>query len=163
MLKNTFHHLPGIGAHTERQIWSAGILSWEDFKEPYPVKWSPARMAAWKADLKTSAKQLQDNNPNYFAGHLPSSQHWRIFPEFRDTTVYLDIETTGMDPYEHTITTIALYDGRSVSYYIAGHNLEAFKSDITRYGLIIGIHAGGFDIQISRRVSELGKNTPVLA
>jgi uncharacterized protein YprB with RNaseH-like and TPR domain len=32
MLKNTFHHLPGIGAHTERQIWSAGIFAWDDFK-----------------------------------------------------------------------------------------------------------------------------------
>lgn len=38
MLKNTFHHLPGIAAHTERQIWSVGILAWDDLKEPYPLK-----------------------------------------------------------------------------------------------------------------------------
>ena len=75
MLKNTFHHLPGIGAHTERQIWSAGILAWEDFKEPYPLKWSPARMAACKAELQTSAQHLQDNDLGYFSGRLPAGQH----------------------------------------------------------------------------------------
>jgi len=151
MLKSTFHHLPGIGAHTERQIWSAGILAWEDFKEPYPVKWSSARLAACKRGLQTSLKHLRDNHPGYFTGDLPSSQHWRIFPEFKNTTAYLDIETTGMDPYDQTITTIALYDGRSVFYYIAGQNLEAFKSDITRYGLIVTYNGKCFDIPFIER------------
>ncbi|MDF1590073.1 MAG: ribonuclease H-like domain-containing protein [Desulfobacterales bacterium] len=146
MLKNTFHHLPGIGALTERQIWSAGILAWDDFKEPNPLKWSSARTAACRVGLQTSQKYLLDNHPGYFTGHLPSSQHWRIFPEFRNTTAYLDIETTGMDPYDQSITTIALYDGRSVFYYIAGQNLERFKSDITRYGLIVTYNGKCFDI-----------------
>jgi len=158
MLKNTFHHLPGIGARIERQIWSAGVFTWDDFKAPYPLRCSPARLAAWKAELQTSAKQLQDNNPGYFAGHLPTGQHWRILPEFRDTTVYLDIETTGMDPYDQAITTIALYDGRSVSYYIAGQNLEAFKSDIARYGLIVTYNGKCFDIPFIER--NLGIRLP---
>ncbi|MEW6670075.1 MAG: ribonuclease H-like domain-containing protein [Thermodesulfobacteriota bacterium] len=158
MLKNTFHHLPGIGAQTERQIWSAGILHWDDFKEPYPFNWSPARTSAWKADLQTSAQRLQNNDPGYFSGCLPASQHWRMFPEFRDAAVYLDIETTGMEPHADAVTTIALYDGRAVSYYIAGRNLDAFQSDIGRYGLIVTYNGKCFDVPFIER--SLGFRLP---
>lgn len=47
-----------------------------------------------------------------------SDQHWRLFPDFRQRLVYLDIETTGMGSPADTITTIALYDGRTVRWYV---------------------------------------------
>jgi hypothetical protein len=31
MLRHTFIHLPGIGAHRERTLWSQGILDWAGF------------------------------------------------------------------------------------------------------------------------------------
>jgi hypothetical protein len=40
---------------------------------------------------------MSRNNPNYFSDRLPFNQTWRIFPEFRESTAYLDIETTGLD------------------------------------------------------------------
>ena len=158
MLRSTFHHLPGIGARTERQIWSAGVLAWDDFKEPYPLKYASDRLAAWRADLQTSEKHLQDTDPGYFSARLPAGQHWRLFPEFRDTAVYLDIETTGLEPSGHAVTTIALYDGRSIFYYIAGKNLEDFKSDIARYHLIVSYNGKCFDIPFIER--SLGIRLP---
>lgn len=158
MLRNTFHHLPGIGARTERQIWSAGVLCWDDFKTPHPLKSAPGRLASWQAELQASEKHLQDKDPGYFSERLPAGQHWRLFPEFRDSTAYLDIETTGMDPGGHAITTIALYDGRSIFYYIAGKNLEDFKSDIGRYDLLVTYNGKCFDIPFIER--SLGIRLP---
>ncbi|MCD4765704.1 MAG: hypothetical protein K8R34_04260 [Methanosarcinales archaeon] len=33
MLTNSYIHLPGIGATTERKIGDCGIESWDEFKE----------------------------------------------------------------------------------------------------------------------------------
>jgi uncharacterized protein YprB with RNaseH-like and TPR domain len=77
---------------------------------------------------------------------LPSSEHWRLFPEFRRSIAYLDIETTGLGgPGDH-ITTIALHDGRSISWYIKGKNLGDFKRDIKRYKVIATFNGKCFDI-----------------
>ena len=60
-----------------------------------------------------------DNDPAFFIDQLGSTEPWRIFPHYRDRTVYLDIETTGLDDYAE-VTTIALYDGQEVFTYING-------------------------------------------
>ena len=77
---------------------------------------------------------------------LPSNQSWRFFPEFRDSTVYLDIETTGLDRYYQSITTIALYDGHEIKTYVNGQNLDDFIEDIQKYKVIISYNGKSFDI-----------------
>jgi uncharacterized protein YprB with RNaseH-like and TPR domain len=86
------------------------------------------------------------SNPEYFSKLLPSSQCWRLFPEFRETTVYLDIETTGLDRHYNDITTIALYDGESIQTYVQGQNLEDFIEDIQKYKVIVSYNGKSFDI-----------------
>ena len=77
---------------------------------------------------------------------LASNQSWRLFPEFRDTMAYLDIETTGLDRYYNTITTIALYDGQSIKIYVRGQNLEDFIEDIQKYKVIVSYNGKSFDV-----------------
>ena len=67
---------------------------------------------------------------------MPPSQHWRLFSSFRESTAYLDIETTGLDPWRDEITTIALYDGKSIYCYINGRNLDDFPKDIRKYKVL---------------------------
>jgi uncharacterized protein YprB with RNaseH-like and TPR domain len=50
--------------------------------------------------------------------HLPSREHWRLFGAFRNSTAFFDIETTGLQTDWDTITTIALYDGRSIRTFV---------------------------------------------
>ncbi len=56
---------------------------------------------------------------------------WRMFPEFRHSTAYLDIETTGLDRMFNDITAIGIYDGRSVIHYVRGQNLDESKTNFT--------------------------------
>ncbi|MCJ7774543.1 MAG: ribonuclease H-like domain-containing protein, partial [Desulfobacterales bacterium] len=95
--------------------------------------------------IEESNQQLKNDNPVYFAKLLPSRLHWRFFPEFRHLTVYLDIETTGMDDVS-SITTISLYDGNHIWWYVEGDNLEQFLDDILKYKVIITYNGKGFDI-----------------
>jgi len=145
VLKNTFHHIPGIGAKTEKEIWDMGILDWDRFRANNTGNLSQGRARLAKKYLDESDEQLKKNNPVYFTKLLPSNLHWRIFPEFRHLAVYLDIETTGMDGFS-TITTIALYDGKHIRWYVDGHNLDQFLDDILQYKVIITYNGKGFDI-----------------
>ena len=97
-------------------------------------------------------------NPNYFAERIPSSYHWRFFPEFRDVTAYLDIETTGLSHFNETITTIALYDGKSIFYYVKDRNLDDFSEDIKRYKVIVTYNGKSFDVPFIERIFGIELN-----
>lgn len=147
MLKNTFQHIPGIGNKSEADIWESGIMCWDDFSKSTSGR-MPAKKAA-KLDhyINESRKHLANGNtPEYFSNLLPARLHWRFFPEFMNSSVYLDIETNGLDSYNGEITTIALYDGTHIFHYTNGYNLDAFKHDIQRYKLIITYNGKSFDI-----------------
>ena len=150
MLKNTFLHVPGIGVITEERLWSAGILSWDAFVEPYPIRLSPNRVESLRRYLDESRIHFQNANPNYFAELLPSNLQWRMFPEFRHSTAYLDIETTGLDGMFNDITMIGLYDGTFIFHYIRGQNLDDFRADIEKYKVIVTYNGKCFDIPFIR-------------
>lgn len=145
MLKNTFHHIPGIGAKMEQRIWDRGIHDWTQFTGNAGSLISRQRTKTAEQYIDESHQQLAKDNPVYFADLLPVQLHWRLFPEFRHQTVYLDIETTGMDAYS-AITTIAMYDGDRIRWYVDGDNLENFVDDIFKYKVVITYNGKGFDI-----------------
>ncbi len=146
MLRNTFSHIPGIGMMTERRFWRDGIHRWEDFSAHPTDRLSPARRDHILKHLEESCYQFKAKNPCYFSNLLPANLQWRYFPEFRDLTVYLDIETTGLTGWRNEITTIALYDGSSIQYFVNGLNLDAFPAQIAKYKVIITYNGKCFDI-----------------
>ncbi len=146
MLKNTFCHVPGIGARSEHTLWSSGIRSWDNLTDTAHTPLSPKKIRDLAERIRQSTLHLRNNNPGYFSRLLPSNHIWRLFPEFRHSTAYLDIETTGLFGRGARITTIALYDGRSISWYVRGRNLKDFKRDIRKYKVIVTFNGRGFDI-----------------
>ena len=96
--------------------------------------------------LKESSKQLAIGNPHYFVQHLPVNQYWRLFPHVKNTTAYIDIETTGLENWCNQITTIALYDGQTVNTYVNGQNLDDFVDDIDRFKIIVTYNGRCFDV-----------------
>ena len=125
MLKNTFHHIPGIGAGTESGLWKKGINSWKDITENKTSGISAKRLSTLKQHVDISLEHLENSHFKYFEEQLPSNLIWRIFPEVRSQTAYLDIETTGLEGWDE-ITTIALYDGKEIKTFVNSDNLEQF-------------------------------------
>jgi uncharacterized protein len=64
---------------------------------------------------------------------------------------YLDIETTGLGGPGDYITTIALYDGRAIKYYVHGDNLDEFARDIAHYRLLVTYNGKSFDAPFIRQ------------
>ena len=146
MLKNTFIHIPGIGNITEQRFWESGIRHWDQFNGNSSIRISSGKISAITACLDESRRYLASGNPNFFAELLPANQHWRFFPEFRDAVAYLDIETTGLESWDNTITTIAVYDGHSIRHYVNGRNLDDFVGDIQKYGVLVTYNGKTFDV-----------------
>ena len=68
------------------------------------------------------------------------------FADFRSTTAYVDIETTGLILGYDNITTISLYDGNSVRCYVAERNLNQFIDDLQSYSIIVSYNGKCFDV-----------------
>jgi len=146
MLHHSFSHIPSVGVTTERRIWSSGIGSMDEFIESPPDFLSQNKSKKLTNHIQLSKEKIITKDARYFYVNLPSKEHWRMFKEFQDSTVYLDIETTGLGSPGDIITTIALYDGQSIKYYINGKNLNDFKNDIVKYGVIVTYNGKTFDI-----------------
>lgn len=144
MLEYTFCHIPGIGIKTEQKLWAAGVATWDDWSVKPPVRLSTATRIDAESILDASRSALADD-PGFFTARLASSEPWRIFPHYRNSTAYLDIETTGLDDFAE-VTTIALYDGKKVSTYINGRNLDDFVRDIFNYQVIVSYNGKSFDV-----------------
>ncbi len=149
MLRQTFCHVPGIGLKAEERLWGAGVVSWA------AVEQAGAALGAGRHErlarhLEESQRQLSSGNAAFFTGTLPSSESWRLYPDFRDSVAYVDIETTGLGgPGDH-ITTIALYDGRGIRHYVHGQNLAEFARDIRDYRLLVTYNGKCFDLPFLR-------------
>ena len=146
MLENTFCHVQGIGAATERRLWEANVGSWELFLNRSESLFGKAKTALVTRELLASMEALDAGLASYFYGRLKSNEHWRMFRNFKSRTAYIDIETTGLSESYHIITTIALYDGENIRTYVNGDNLERFVDDIMDYDLIVTYNGKTFDV-----------------
>lgn len=147
MLKNTFVHIPGIGYQTEKKIWEKGIRDWDDFlteKRKPPL--ADRTKSFVHSYVQESKKHLEQKNHHFFVDKLPRREFWRAYHEFKDSTAFLDIETTGLDFSSHDITLIGIYDGKDVQTFIKGKNLHKFPQEIRKFRSIVTYNGARFDI-----------------
>lgn len=145
MLENTFIHIQGIGPATEKKLWESNICQWADISGLSNTSLGKAKISQIETSTQEAKKHLLGKNPKYFEKVLPSNQHYRFFPEFRNTCAYIDIETTGLST-SSMITTIALYNGKEIQYFVQGKNLADFMDEILKYKILITYNGRSFDI-----------------
>ncbi|MAI87047.1 MAG: exonuclease [Candidatus Marinimicrobia bacterium] len=146
MIQNSFIQLPGIGEKKEISIWNDGVFSWGDYiknKKESGVKIDENKSLI---QVQKCLSNLAKNQVDYFYNALPSSEEWRLFREFKNHCLYLDIETNGGDSFSGYITTIATYDGSKIKYYVNGKNLDDFIIDVFDYKILITYNGKSFDI-----------------
>ncbi len=177
MLKHTFCHVPGIGLKTERRLWDNGVLDWDTPLGHVRLKRTSAE--AIDALLDASREKLSLGEPAFFSELLPPKESWRIFPDFRDSIAYIDIETNGyMGPHGY-ITAISLYGLLDEFSDASVHRSLSEVSpvfDDDRY-LVVAIHLHHCRVQrrilehdltvaprqclFERRLAQLGHGAPV--
>ncbi len=153
MLKNTFLHVPRIGYKTEERLWKHGFLSWQDYLDKCNIHAiSALNPEIISHFLEESTRELANHNARYFEERLRASDAWRLYDDFRPTTAFVDIETTGLYSGTDFITVIGLFDGKSTKVYIQGKNLEDFRDEIKKYSLLVTFNGKRFDLPFIRSV-----------
>ena len=147
MLRSTFLHLPGVGSAIEAQLWRAGVRDWVDLRQLADLPGVPSdRRVAIDRMLDESEEALRQRNAEWFARRLPIAERWRMFPEFRDQTAYLDIETTALTPQEGIVTVVGVHGGGATRAFIAFDDLEELPAYLQKFRLLVTFNGALFDL-----------------
>jgi uncharacterized protein YprB with RNaseH-like and TPR domain/predicted nuclease with RNAse H fold len=149
MLHQTFIHIPGIGKHTEQELWEHGIQSWDDadrFEKRFGF--AGARLQS-KLDeyIPLSRSAIENRDAAFFQRLTALGEAWRVFPEFSDQCVYLDIESTGLSTVFDSVTVVGLYDGKRYDVFTQGDNLDEVQRALQRYSVVVTFNGSGFDLR----------------
>jgi len=165
MITNSFIFLERVGSQLEKNLWKQGINDWDSFLRRQSIKGlSFARKKYFERKILEARRELYRFNSNYFAKILPSTEHWRLYDFFKDDTVFLDIETTGLSKYDR-VTVIGLYDGINTKTMIDGINfdLKTLNNELKKYKLIVTFNGASFDLPfIKKRFPYLLPDVPHL-
>lgn len=164
MIKNTFSILPGIGENLEKKLWSYGILCWEDFLAADSIAFINYRNKLWyDQHLQLALKNLAARNVRYFSKVLKQRDHWRLYKEFRNSAVALDIETNGLPIGQGgCVTMVGLYNGIHYTPLIKGIDLtkNRLEQELHRYNYIITFYGSVFDLPFLRNLYDLWLDFP---
>jgi len=151
VLTRTFSHIQGIGRQTESALWAQGCETWDDFlsaPDSYSIGGASRKLVI--DQLEASRQALEQGNHQFFAKALGLAEAWRAWPDFRNSCLYLDIETDGGNSVDG-ITTIGAYDGQHFVALIKGQDLESFRDLITNYSMLVTFNGLQFDIPVLQR------------
>ncbi len=150
MLRKSFLHIPGVGSATEQKLWQKGLGDWKSCLENPQELGSKSRekILRW---IERSQRALDSQDPGFFAELLPANQLWRVYPEFKHSCLFFDIETTGLGSGGDYVTTIATFDGHEVRTFVHDQNLEDFPDYIGSFALIVSYNGKCFDLPFLRR------------
>jgi uncharacterized protein len=151
MLRNTFVHLPGIGPRREKALWDRGILDWHHFLAAADGDLLPGRNRQSAASLvRQSLAAVTNGDADFFKSLLPSGETYRLYPEFADRAVFLDIETTGLSGYDDQVTVIGALDPGGLKLFVHGLNLDLFPAYIAQFPLLVSFNGSQFDVPFLR-------------
>jgi len=147
VIRSTFLHLPGVGPVTEAELWRRGVRDWAEVDALVePPGLAAARWDRVRAEIRASERALADRRVEYFAARLPSAEHWRLYPAFRSETAFLDIETTGLSPYEGIVTVVSIHGGGRTRTFVADEDLEELPAYLRRFRLLATFNGKMFDV-----------------
>src|ERR1700722_8761349 len=152
MLHQTFIHIPGIGKQTEQELWEHGIQSWDDadrFEKRFGFV--GARLQS-KLDeyIPLSRSAIENRDAAFFQRLTALGEAWRVYPEFSDDCVYLDIESTGLSTVFDSVTVVGLYDGARYTVFPQGDNLDEVQKVLQKYSVVVTFNGSGFDLRFLR-------------
>ncbi|MFC1549413.1 ribonuclease H-like domain-containing protein [Nitrospirota bacterium] len=167
MITNTFSILSGIGPSTERRLWREGILTWSDFTSSGDISFIPGRRKTlYDENLGEAIERLEARDSSFFGRMMKSTDQWRLFEEFGDDAVCLDIETNGLPATEGGYpTVVGLYGSDGFKAFVRGRDLNSrvIMESLSKYKYLITFYGSVFDIPfLSRSLSGFEVDMPHL-
>lgn len=147
MLTKSFIHIKGVGTKRERFLWKRGATSWDAVLASKKICDIPSSIThSIRKKVTESVSALECHDGAFFDACMPACEIWRLYPEFADKTVFLDIETTGLSPEFCDITIISLFSQEGARALVRGKDLDEFPRIISKYSLLVTYNGKCFDL-----------------
>lgn len=153
MIRNSFIFLDRVGYRKEKSIWEQGVKDWNTFIKAKKIRGiSDKAKGFYNRKIIEANNAILENNAGYFIGKLPAVENWRLYNEFKDEAVFLDIEASRVGE-EGFITVIGLCDGEKTMQMVKGINLDfqKLKKILRNYKIIITFNGSSFDLPFIRK------------
>jgi len=155
-LTRTFLHLRGIGLRGEQALWRRGITTWSHLEHALrsgaSLSVGPRRRDALLEELAASRVAAKSGDVTFFGPRLPRSEHFRLALALSKSTMFLDIETTGLSRYYDRLTVVGWSLGHETGLYIAGSDETPFRLALSRAAVLVTFNGSGFDLPFLRYV-----------
>ena len=161
MITSSFIFIPGIGEKTEERLWKSGVLTWDDFKKADVPFLNETKKRIIEDYLELGRDALDRKDSSFFAENLPKEEYWRLYKDFRDETLFLDIETTGLSRHYDVITLIGTSDGRNIKIFLKDNNLSEIVDYLQNFQIVVTFNGKLFDLRFIKKAFPGIKMPPV--
>ncbi len=105
------------------------------------------RKASSDKIIRDISKKLDDRDLPFFSRLFRSSENWRLWEDFSENIVYLDIETTGTRRYS-PITVVGAYNGKDFNALVRGKDLHSndVKTLLSDATMLVTFNGASFDL-----------------
>lgn len=146
-LVSSFSFIPGISSKTEEVLWHNGIFTWQDAMIMLDItRLTKLKKAVIEEYINKAVDALAENDIDFFASNLPKAELWKLYQHFKDSTVFLDIETTGLSQYYDYITLVGITNRDHQAFFIKDNNLGDLQEYIKNYKILVTFNGTTFDI-----------------
>ncbi len=158
-VENSFIPVHGVGERTERKLWERGVVTWDEFDGTVP---GPAPADRVESYISTAWERLDDGDAAFFGQTLPGECQWRLYENFREETVFLDIETTGLDRYTDDVTVVSCHRDGTTETFVRGRGLSGDR--LARYldgaSMLVTFNGKRFDVPFLEEAFGLDVSMP---
>ena len=160
-IENSFVPVRGVGEKTERRLWREGITHWDDFEESLVGEVQGRRIRAF---IERGRERLAAEDTAFFHDAFPSGSRWRLYENFRESTCFFDIETTGLNARHSEVTTVSFHRGGETTTLVRGADLtrEAVAAVLDDAGLLVSFNGKRFDVPFLEACFDLDIDRPHL-
>ena len=152
MVRKSFIFVPGVGHKTEQYLWQHGITSWSQLSDGWHLPHISQNKKTHIRDfVRKGTDALRNRDISFFADNLPPNEHWRLYHDFRDRTLFLDVETTGLSRYYDDITLIGTFDGRESRIFVKDNNLGDLVKLLEKYDVLVTFNGKLFDVPFIKK------------
>ena len=155
----------GVGETIERRLWRAGVTHWDDFGDDAAGEAvGPTRADRIREFIDRGRSALADEDVDFFARSLPTSEQWRTYETFRDRATFFDIETTGLDHHDSVVTTVSIHRDGDTRTLVRGDDLtpEALRATLGEADLLVTFNGKRFDVPFLEASFDLDVSRPHL-
>jgi len=160
-IENSFIPVRGVGERTERSLWERGITHWDDFERSAVGPTTAERIESFVDEARD---HLEVGDARFFDDAFPSGERWRIYENFRDSTTFFDIETTGLDHDRDSVTTVSFHRDGETTTLVRGDDLTAgaLREQFADADLVATFNGKRFDVPFLESSFDVSIDQPHL-